>query len=930
MPGYRYGVLVPGFAVLAISLSDLLGWIFQPEIFKRLVNGLGEMKPNTALGFLFLTIALLLLDNSRQPLRVISRGCAILALLIGVLTALEHLTGFNLGIDQLFLSIMPVTGTLQPGQMSLVTSLNLISLGGAILLVNLRFGHFLPSAFLTWVTGSLSFLTLTGYAYDAESLYRLRLFSHVSLLTSITFLALCTAIMFARPERGGAAILLRRDLGGQAARRLMPAAIFVPFAISLIIVRLHSDGTYGVALMVFLFVVAPVAVFVPLVLLSAALLSRMEREREQSEDELRVSTQRYSSVVASAMDAIITLDESLRVIVFNEAAERMFGCPAWEALGNPLDRFLPIRFREVHEQHVLRFGEAGVTTRSMVSPGILSAVRANGEEFPIEATVSQVRVAGQKLYTVILRDITERKRAEETLRQSEARFRSIYEQAAVGIEQVALDGRMLMVNAALCRMLGYEEAELRRKRTEDITHPDDHAHELELLHAMQRERRNSYEMEKRYLHRNGSVVWVNVSSSMVNDAAGVPLYRISVVQNITERKRAEDQLKQAQKMEAIGRLAGGVAHDFNTLLNVMLGYSELLLAELPEDDARREKVMQIKNSGAAGALLTRQLLAFSRKQPVTQQVLDLRDVASRMTPILEQLLNQDIELSVKCSGDLCPVKVDPGQLQQLVLNLVANAGDSMPGGGQINIEVRAEDIDHTFVRQHPSLHVGRYAMLAISDSGAGMDAETVAHIFEPFFTTKDPGKGTGLGLATVYGIIKRNGGDIWVYSEVGVGTIFKVYLPLTSEPLQSEAAAPLLTQGVAGSGGETILLVEDSAALRELTKVILLRAGYNVLEAEDGVVALEVAQSFPGTIHLLLSDVVMPRMRGPKLAEKMLQLRPSIAIVFLSGYTEEVIAQTDGISGFTLVEKPYTAEGLMNSIRRALRERLSPVTFRVQ
>jgi PAS domain S-box-containing protein len=671
--------------------------------------------------------------------------------------------------------------------------------------------------------------------------------------------------------------------------------------------------------MVSLFAVAPVLVFVPLVLFGASLLSRMERERRQSEEALRVSTQRFSSVVASAMDAIITLDEGQRIIVFNRAAERTFGCSSQEALGKPLDRFLPLLFRAAHSEHIRRFGEAAITTRSMTSPAILSALRSNGEQFPIEATISQVQVEGQKLYTVILRDITERKRAEETLRESEARFRSIYEHAAVGIGQVALDGRLLMVNATLCRMLGYEQSELLDKKIGDVTYPDDYAREVELLNAMQRGRQRSYEIEKRYRHHDGSTVWVQATSSIVNGSAGEPLYHISVIQNITERKRAEEQLKQAQRMEAIGRLAGGVAHDFNTLLNVMLGYSELLLDELPSEDARRERVLQIKNSGDAGALLTKQLLALSRKQPIAQEVLDLRDVASRMTPILGRLLRDDIELTVKCSDELCPVKVDSGQMQQLMLNLTANAADAMPGGGHLDIEVRAVDLDELYVQQHPSLKVGRYAALIISDSGTGMDQETVAHVFEPFFTTKESGKGTGLGLATVYGIVKRNGGDIWLYSELGVGTIFKVFLPLSAEPMQRiEPVRAKVPE--AGRGGETILLVEDSAALRELTRVILTRHGYNILEAEDGVAAMEVSRDFQGNIHLLLSDVVMPRMRGPHLAQQIVKQRPEIAVVFLSGYTEEVISQSDGITGFSLVEKPYTADALLHSIQRALDE----------
>jgi two-component system, cell cycle sensor histidine kinase and response regulator CckA len=929
MPRYRYGVLLPGYTVLSISAAVLAGSVFKPEFFQHFFSSFGEIKPNTAVGFLLLSIALLLLDSPRWPFRAMSRGCAFCAALIGSLTGLEFLAGLNPGIDHLLFANPWHVGDLHVGRMYPVIAINLVMLGTALLLINVCWGRFSPSPILTWITAVLSFLTLTGYVYDPIGLYRLRMFSGVSLPALLVCLLLCVAIMFARPERGVAAILLSRQLGGQAARRLLPAAIFVPFTVSLLIFRLHQAGTYGSALMVFLFVVAPVLIFVPLILLSATLLNRIGRERQRSEDELRFSTERFSSVVASAMDAIITLDESQRVIVFNEAAEKMFGCPSWDVLGKPLDRFLPKQFREIHSAHIRDFGEGAVTTRTMAAPGILTAVRADGEQFSIEATVSQVQVAGKKLYTVILRDITERLRAEETLRHSEARFRSIYEQAGVGIGQVAFNGQLLMVNPALCRMLGYEEAELRGRKIQEIIHPDDQVREAELIGAMLREHRKSYQIEKRYLHRDGSAVWVDVFSSMVNGSAGQPLYRISVVQNVTERKRAEEQLKQAQKMEAIGRLAGGVAHDFNTLLNVMLGYSELLLAELPPSDARRERVMQIKNSGDAAALLTRQLLAFSRKQAIAQEVIDLREVASKITPILARLLRDDIVLTVKCSDEPCPVKVDPGQIQQLVLNLIANAGDAMPHGGQVNIEVRAVELDETYVQQHPTVQAGRHVMFSISDTGTGMDAETVSHIFEPFFTTKEVGKGTGLGLATVYGIAKRNGGDIWVYSEPGVGTIFKVYLPLTGEALQNPEATKIVSRG-AGGGGETILLVEDSAALRELTSVILRRDGYHILEAEDGIAALEVSASFQGKIHLVLTDVVMPRMRGPQLAEQILKLRPEIAVVFLSGYTEEAITQSDGITGFTLVEKPYTAEVLLNSIRRALENSLSRSTLKIQ
>jgi PAS domain S-box-containing protein len=532
--------------------------------------------------------------------------------------------------------------------------------------------------------------------------------------------------------------------------------------------------------------------FAPLLLFAAWLVRRTERRGRQVEQELRASIQRYSSMVATAMDAIITLDSGQRVVVFNAAAEKMFGVPAMEAIGRPLDRFLPPDARPHHAGYVHAFGKSGVTTRSMTSPAILTALRANGESFPIEATISHANSDGQILYTVILRDIS-------------------------------------------------------------------------------------------------------------------------------ARLRAEEHLKQVQRVEAIGRLAGGIAHDFNTLLSVILGYAELLMGELDEGDTRHARAFQIKSAAEAGALLTRQLLAFSRHQPVAPQVIDLRALLRSMTPMVERLLRADIELSVNHGDAPCPVKADPGQMQQLVLNLAANAADAMPRGGRISLELRAVELDAAYVQQHPSVRVGRYVMFSVGDTGTGMDRETAAHIFEPFFTTKAAGKGTGLGLATVYGIVRANNGDIWVYSEPGLGTIFKVYLPLVSEGEHAAGAprpatAPELVRG----GGETILLVEDSAALRELGRVILAREGYHVLAAEDGDAASKVAAAYPGTIHLLLTDVVMPRMRGPELAVLLLQSRPDMGVVFLSGYADLATLRPDGAAAVELVEKPYTAEALLLAVRRVL------------
>jgi two-component system, cell cycle sensor histidine kinase and response regulator CckA len=520
---------------------------------------------------------------------------------------------------------------------------------------------------------------------------------------------------------------------------------------------------------------------------------------------------------------------------------------------------------------------------------------------------------------VILRDVTERRQTEEALRQSEERFRSIYQNAAIGIAQVAIEGTLRMVNPAFCKMLGQSSAELLGKKFSNITHPDDRGREKELLDAMLSGERDSYETEQRYLRHDGTPIWVNVTSSIVKDIGGHPLYRISIIQDRTETKRAEllqEQLQQAQKLEAIGQLAGGISHDFNTLLNVMLGYSELLGSELASDDPRRGRVQQIESAAQMGAVLTKQLLAFSRKQAAHPLVIDLNKTVASFEPMLRRLLREDIEIQLNLPDGEFPAKIDPGQLQQIILNLATNAHDAMPEGGRLGIELKTVELDDIYVQQHPSVTPGTYQLLAITDTGTGIDAETASHIFEPFFTTKEAGKGTGLGLSTVYGIVKQSGGDIWVYSEPGLGSTFKIYLPQSNAPVEVVQNVRHIPQKLGGN--ETILLVDDSASLRQLTRELLSREGYTVLEAGDGMQALELFHQYKGKIHLLMTDIVMPKLRGTELAALITQERPNLAVVFLSGYTEEAVSRLHGYARISILEKPYTADTLLQTVRQVL------------
>ena len=392
---------------------------------------------------------------------------------------------------------------------------------------------------------------------------------------------------------------------------------------------------------------------------------------------------------------------------------------------------------------------------------------------------------------------------------------------------------------------------------------------------------------------------------------------VVALRDITERRQLEKQLFMAQKLEAIGRLTGGIAHDFNNLLGVVTGFSDLVLERLEPESPLRPRVEQIKKAGERGISLTRQLLAFGRQQVLEPRVLCLNDMVSDTMKMLQQLLGEDIEITTLLAPELGSVKADPSQLEQVLMNLALNARDAMPTGGKLTIETANSELDESYSQRHVVVQPGPYVMLAVSDAGVGMDAEIQARIFEPFFTTKEKGKGTGLGLSTVYGIVKQSGGYIWVYSELEKGTAFKVYLPRIREAAEEVRARQ--ARATVPRGRETILLLEDEAALRELIHEWLAEMGYTVLEAKSGAEALKISKSHTGSIHLLLTDVVMPGMSGRELAERLAPARPAMKVLFISGYTNNAIVHHGVLkAGVSFLQKPFTREALAQKIRETL------------
>jgi PAS domain S-box-containing protein len=517
------------------------------------------------------------------------------------------------------------------------------------------------------------------------------------------------------------------------------------------------------------------------------------------------------------------------------------------------------------------------------------------------------------------------------LRESEERFRSAFEHSAVGMALQSTDGRYLRVNRAFCRMLGYSEAELLGLGHPAVTHPDDVATDAAYDRQLLGGELASYQTEKRYYGKRGDVVWGLVTVSVVSDAGGRPGYFVVQAQDVTERKRAEQtrvelegQLQQAQKLEAIGRLAGGIAHDFNNLLTVIIGRTQLLGQRVRLEDEVRRHVELVEKTAERAAGLTRQLLAFGRKQVLRPKLLDVSATVAGMEAMLRRLIGEHIEL-ITVRRARRAVLADPVQVEQVILNLAVNARDVMPDGGVLTIETAAVELDEAFVRCHAGARPGPHVLLAVSDTGRGMDAPVRARLFEPFFTTKELGQGTGLGLATVYGIVKQSEGYIYVESEPGRGTRFELYFPSEgpSEGPSAGSGPDLADQpsavGARSRGEETVLLVEDEADVLAVTRDMLLACGYTVLEARNGAEALDLVSRHPGRISLLLTDVVMPGMSGRQLADRLTPRLPGVKVLFMSGYTDDAIVHHGVLErGIAFLHKPFSPDALAQRVRETL------------
>lgn len=675
----------------------------------------------------------------------------------------------------------------------------------------------------------------------------------------------------------------------------------------------------------------------------AVLVFRDQTDERNAERALKDSEARKSAILEAALDSIVTMDHAGLITEFNPAAERTFGYSRAAALGKPLvDLLIPCSLRARHLEGIERYRATGlgpILGRRLELP----ALRADGSEFPVELAVVPTLSNGVPMFTAYLRDMTERRQAAEALLASEARFGHLADSGIIGIIITDTLGTIYEANDAFLGIVGFSRAELTSGTISwaDMTPPE--LRHLDDAAIGQLERTGvARPWEKEYIRKDGSRAPVLVGVAMLDaprciafvldlseqktaQLAGARAIRVAE-QESASRERAEEalrkteeQLRQSQKMEAVGTLAGSIAHDFNNILSVILSYADLLIRGLQAADPMRADLEQIDRAGKRAADLTRQLLAFSRQQVLQPKLISINDAIATMTQMLQRLIGEDIELAVQFAPNIGAVFVDPSQLEQVLLNLVVNARDAMPRGGKLTIETAELEFDGGYASRHLDVAPGQYVMLSVTDTGTGMDSATQARIFDPFFTTKEKGRGTGLGLSTVFGIVKQSGGSIWVYSEPGFGSTLKLYFPRAKTDASARLSERAPTASSNMRGTETVLLVEDNADVRTLVCSILRRNGYRVLEAATAGDALLICERYNEVIHLLLTDVVMPHMSGRELWERLGPLRPNTKVLFMSGYTDDANVRHGVLSSaVAFIQKPLMPGPLVSKLREVL------------
>ena len=789
-----------GGAAIVVGLLVLVGWALDIDLLKSVLEGKIAMKPNTAICFVLMGAALLLLGLVQTPQSLVSTWrrraafvCAAVVALIGLASLFEMLSGVDLGIDRLLFR-NSLLAEVDPGRMAATSALSFMLLGVTFLLLDAKQKIARVTVdFSAMVTLFLGAIALLGYLYQVEWLYRLVPFTPMALHTAFLFVLLALGVLLARPERGVMRVLTSEHGGGVMARRILVVAILLPVALGWLLVRIEQSSLLGNRLGLALFVATNITLLVIWSWLVARSLNLSEATREQAQVSLQQSQAQIAAVIDSAMDAIISVDGDQRVFLFNDAAEKMFRCTAVEAVGQPIDLFIPPRFRSAHSAGIRTFGETRVTTRTMAAP--VSGLRQDGEEFPLEASISQTEVGGQKFYTVIMRDMTEKTRTQLALQASELRYRRLFESAKDGI--LILDagtGQIVEVNPFLIEILGYSKDEFVGRELWELGAFKDIVSSKTAFVELQQHGYIRYE-DLPLKTKSGLVKQVEfVSNSYLAGQSRVIQCNIRDIGerklNETRLKEANDRLEQAHeelltksneltamtqqlwqasKLATMGELAASIAHELNNPLATVALRTENLLMQMPEDPDKRKPLEIISQEVDRMASLVNNLLQFSRRSHRQVSTLDLREeVATSVEFVHYHLRSHNIEVVHDFGDDLPTIQADRQQLRQLFLNLITNASDAMPQGGKLTLRPVATNLGGA-----PAVAI------EVQDTGEGITAENLKKIWEPFFTTKPEGRGTGLGMGICRRIVEEHGGTIEIQSQVGHGTTVRIVLPAT-------------------------------------------------------------------------------------------------------------------------------------------------------
>jgi PAS domain S-box-containing protein len=615
-------------------------------------------------------------------------------------------------------------------------------------------------------------------------------------------------------------------------------------------------------------------------------------------------------VLEASPDAMLAVDGTGRITLVNSQTEALFGYDPGELLGQPVETLVPERHRHVHVEHRTRYA-ATTVTRPMGVGLELAGQRSDGSEFPAEISLSAIDTDAGRLVLAAVRDVTDRRQA------------AIVGSTSDAIMSTTIDGTITSWNPGAERLYGYLAADALGGQMAMLLPPALLAEEQAVLRRVA-SGESLHEYESVRVRADGTEVHVACTTAPIRDRSGAVTGASSIARDISERKHAsaerhalEERLRRAERLESLGQLAGGIAHDFNNLLGVILNYATFVAEEVADRPAAQADLDKIRAAAERAAALTHQLLLFGRQETAPLAILDLNSVVTEIESLLSRTIGEHVELSVRAATEVIPVNANRGQVEQVLVNLAVNARDAMPDGGRLTIETSIVDVDDSFARLHPDLKVGRYAQLSVSDTGTGMPPDVLERVFEPFFTTKSRGHGTGLGLATVYGITAAAGGTVSIYSEPGLGTTVRVYLPVADEAITPR---PRPTPRRPTGRGETILVVEDEAALLEVTARILRRAGYTVVESLGGDHALDALGA--QAVDLLLTDVVMPVMSGPELVSRARQAHPDLVVLFMSGYSQGVLGPQRGFDDdVALIHKPFNEEQLVDQVQAALTAR---------